>query len=99
MAIAPLPAPGFVSKDDVKEAERVKLNEEIKKIGVWWNTNHPDGPTFLFTDLGFDGPMDFWKMSIAERAQWLDDGLHLTPKAYDKMGDFIANALLPHLKK
>jgi hypothetical protein len=34
----------------------------------------------LFTDLGFDGPMDFWKMSIAERAQWLDDGLHLTPK-------------------
>jgi hypothetical protein len=40
--LASLPSPPKKSRDDVKEAERVKLNEEIKKIGVWWNTNHPD---------------------------------------------------------
>jgi len=49
-------------------------------------------------DLGVDGPMDFWKMSNEEREFWLDDGLHLTSKAYDRMGDFIADELIPRIR-
>ncbi|KAI8466501.1 MAG: serine carboxypeptidase-domain-containing protein [Monoraphidium minutum] len=99
LAIAPLAAPGFVSRDDYKEGERIKLADAIQKAGDWWNEKHPEGPTFLVANLGVNGPMDFWKMDEAERAQWLDDGLHLKRAAYDRMGGLIADLLLPKIRK
>lgn len=99
MAIAPLPAPGFVSKDDYKEGERKKLAGLLEQAAASWTKVHPQGPDFVYTDLGVNGPMDFWKMDEQERRQWLDDGLHLTKVAYDKMGGFIADALLQRIAK
>ena len=97
LAIAPLPAPGFVSQSDYKEAERLKLHEQIKAAAAQWTKDHPKGPAFEVLDLGVGGPMNFWAMGDSERSQWLDDGLHLTRTAYDKMGNFIADALIPKI--
>ncbi|KAI8466720.1 MAG: SGNH hydrolase-type esterase domain-containing protein [Monoraphidium minutum] len=99
MAIAPLPAPGFVSQSDFKEGERLKLHDLIRGAAQTWNSQNPMGPMFIVGDLGVEGPMDFWKMSPRERGQWLDDGLHLTPKGYDWMGRLIADDLFSMIRK
>ena len=95
VAIAPLAAPGFVSQSDYKEGERLKLAAQIKAYADNWNKQHPEGPAFEALDLGVNGPMNFWRMGDQERKQWLDDGLHLTKDAYDRMGGYIADAMIP----
>lgn len=42
LAIAPLPAPGFVSQNDYKEAQRLALHEAITKASNEWNAAHPE---------------------------------------------------------
>jgi hypothetical protein len=36
-------------------------------------------------------------MSPAERAKWLDDGLHMTVAAYDAVGALVAKEILSHM--
>lgn len=36
---------------------------------------------------------DFYPMSPAERAKWLDDGLHMTELAYDTIGELVAQEI------
>ncbi|GBF89342.1 hypothetical protein Rsub_02219 [Raphidocelis subcapitata] len=98
LAIAPLAAPGFVSRSDSKEGERLKLHALLAKASSDWNAAHPTGPRFAVYDLGIKGPMNFWDMGEADRRWWLDDGLHLTAQAYDRMGNLIADNLIPQLR-
>lgn len=41
LAIAPLPAPGFVAQGDYKEGQRLALNDAIKRAAEEWTKAHP----------------------------------------------------------
>eukprot|EP00877_Chromochloris_zofingiensis_P003696 jgi/Chrzof1/13327/Cz07g29010.t1 len=93
LAIPPLPAPGFVSKNDPKELERIKLARLIRAAAASWNNGHSQGPKVNVLDLQ-SGPLNFWSMSESDRNNWLDDGLHLKAAAYDRLGTMIAYEIL-----
>eukprot|EP00879_Flechtneria_rotunda_P002926 GHRR01003143.1.p1 GENE.GHRR01003143.1~~GHRR01003143.1.p1 ORF type:complete len:214 (+),score=32.29 GHRR01003143.1:745-1386(+) len=92
--IPPLPAPGNTGS---QEAERRKLACLIINAATQWaNSTKGAGPQMYAVDLQ-SGPMDFDKMSIAEQAAWLDDGLHLTPYGYDQLGQYVYDAIASRL--
>jgi hypothetical protein len=38
-------------------------------------------------------PFDFYPMPPSERSLWLDDGLHMTERAYDTIGQLVAQEI------
>lgn len=91
VAIPPLGAPGFVSRDDYKEGERKKLAQKIKDAAAAQNSQR-SSPKMEVLDLQ-SGPLNFYDMDGATRSQWLDDGLHLTQHGYDQLAGYIADAV------
>jgi hypothetical protein len=109
VAIPPLAAPGFVSHSDQKETERIRLAELIKQSAARRNARaaleaarpgtdggsaprgglFAAGPAMVVIDEGEPGKqLDLW-----QRRDYLDDGLHLRPPAYDLIGDIIAGTI------
>eukprot|EP00878_Enallax_costatus_P025278 GHUV01027041.1.p1 GENE.GHUV01027041.1~~GHUV01027041.1.p1 ORF type:complete len:215 (+),score=57.33 GHUV01027041.1:2152-2796(+) len=96
IAIPPFPAPGFVSKDDYKEAERKKLADLIK--GMAADANGKQSARIIVMDLEADR-FNFYNMDPSERSRWLDDGLHMTEMGYNILGRQIARVIDGDWKK
>lgn len=72
------------------DASRVHLNHRLRRL-----VKHPDlGASVTILDMDVEMPY-----GEAQRAGLFDDGIHLSPKGYDKMGQVVYRALLPLLEK
>jgi lysophospholipase L1-like esterase len=96
VVIPPMPAPGYISADDAKEAQRARLPAMLAKAAQARNARSAasGGPAVVEAVLAGavspGGRLDFWNPS---RRGEMEDGLHLKAPGYDLMGDLAAEAI------
>ena len=71
--------------------KKAKVNEALKKYA------EDSGSTTIFVDLWNELP--FGVLPLDEIAKYWVDGLHMTPRGYDKMAEVIFDSLKQHLTK
>ena len=72
-------------------SRKVRVNEALKKYA------EDSGARTIFVDLWNELP--FGALPLEEKAKYWVDGLHMTPRGYDRMAEVIFDTLKHHLKK